>query len=242
VSAFPPPEPRPAAAGAPGGPPKSRTPRIAPPRWPVAPAPGALPSVGLTERERLAGLRLTDALAAAPGRRAVGVTIEACHLIRVGLAGAILTGVRVEDTRLETCDLANADLYKADLLRVEWRDCRLTGLAANEARIEHAVFAGCHAHLAQFRFARFKHARFVDCNLHEADFAGSDLSGVAFANCDLRSADFSGATLTGADLRGSKLEGVKAGAAELRGAIVTPLQAVELLRQFGVVVRWEEED
>jgi hypothetical protein len=51
----------------------------------------------------------------------------------------------------------------------------------------------------------------------------------------------SGAILDGVDLRGSNIEGMRVGAKELRGAIVDPVQAVELVRILGIVVKWTNE-
>ena len=50
-------------------------------------------------------------------------------------------------------------------------------------------------------------------------------------------ADLTGAKLKGADLRGADIEGITARAEDVRGAIVTPAQAMELARLLGLVIR-----
>ena len=50
-------------------------------------------------------------------------------------------------------------------------------------------------------------------------------------------ADLTGAKLEGADLRGAELEGLIARAEDVRGAIVTPAQAMDLARLLGLDIR-----
>jgi uncharacterized protein YjbI with pentapeptide repeats len=60
---------------------------------------------------------------------------------------------------------------------------------------------------------------------------------VSFKDCDLTGVDFLGAELKGADLRGANINGVRVGADELRGAIIDPSQAVQIVALLGVEVR-----
>ena len=68
------------------------------------------------------------------------------------------------------------------------------------------------------------------------DFEGF-LDGVAFEGCTLRSTEFSHTPLRGIDLRQSQLGDLRLTVDDLRGAIVAPSQALDLLPLLGVVVR-----
>ncbi len=50
-------------------------------------------------------------------------------------------------------------------------------------------------------------------------------------------ADLTGAKLRGTDFRGADIEGITVRAEDLRGAVVTPAQAIELARLLGIVIR-----
>ena len=63
------------------------------------------------------------------------------------------------------------------------------------------------------------------------------LDGVAFEGCTLRSTEFSHTPLRGIDLRQSQLGDLRLTVDDLRGAIVAPSQALDLLPLLGVVVR-----
>ena len=55
--------------------------------------------------------------------------------------------------------------------------------------------------------------------------------------CDLTEADLLGRKLKSADLRESTIDGIRVGARELEGAIIDPLQAVEVATLLGLTVK-----
>ena len=216
--------------------PKSRRPRA--PRLEGRTLNETLPDDMLHEAESYDSLHLEQTDLA-------GIDVADCAVIdtvceRVILRDSRLARARWRDVRFLACDLANADWYKTSVRRVEFLGCRMTGFKAPEGGFEDTTFHECQARLAQFRFATFKTVRFESCDLADADFQGADLSGVVFAGCDLSRAELSGARLVGADLRGAQIEGLRVGPPELRGAIVDPLQALELVRLLGVIIAPQE--
>jgi len=55
-----------------------------------------------------------------------------------------------------------------------------------------------------------------------------------FRDCDLRNSRFPGASLDEADLHGSQIAGMHVDANELRGTIIDPSQAADLVSLFGL--------
>lgn len=175
------------------------------------------------------------------GQTALDVSFEAARLSHVSMTGGSLPGLRLLDVRLEDCDLANVDLYKASLQRVEVVASRIVGLKASDAEFRDVLFKECKGELVLFRHARFKSVRFDGCDLADADFEGSDLSGVIFSRCNLTRCLMAGAKLEGADFRGSNIEGWKVGLDDLRGAVFSPVQAMEFVGLLGLVLKADEE-
>ena len=68
---------------------------------------------------------------------------------------------------------------------------------------------------------------FEDCVLDGADFQGAKIDHTYFTGCRLLEADFSKAKMARVDLRGSELA-FAGSVLGLRGAILTPLQLMEL--------------
>jgi uncharacterized protein YjbI with pentapeptide repeats len=103
--------------------------------------------------------------------------------------------------------------------------------------LEDVRFAGCTFDLAVLHRWVLESVVFESCTLREADLERAELSRGVFRGCDLRSARLAGAKLEGTDLRRSNLVGITADADAMRGAVVEPVQAMDLLHIFGLDVR-----
>ena len=169
------------------------------------------------------------------------VIFEQALLRRVNFSQSRLPGLRLLDVRLEACDVTGAIWEQARLQRVIFDGSRLTGIQFLEARCEDVVFQDCVLEGAIFASATFRAARFENCNLREAVFTAADLTNVVFRRCDLAHADLRGGKLAGADLRGSIINGMQVGAPELKGAIIDPTQAVQVVSVLGIVVKDADE-
>lgn len=150
-----------------------------------------------------------------------------------------LRAVQFTDVIAERIDAANGDWGGAQLRRTRFSDARLTGLNFAEARIEEVSFKGCKLEYANFRHSAIKQVSFEDCVLTGADFQGARIDATLFSGCHLVEADFSKAELSRVDLRGSELA-FAGSVLELRGAIINPLQLMELARalaqELGITV------
>lgn len=178
----------------------------------------------------LANLDATEA-------QASHVTFEQVSFRQVTFTGSRLVSSRLSDCRLERCDLSIADWEKLRLKRIEFLGCRLIGAKLIELNAEDVLFKECGAEHANFALAAFKSVRFEKCDLRQASFISADLSGVVFHDCDLSNADFSAAHLTGTDFRTSLINGIRVGVKELRGAIIAPIQAVQVVTLLGLTVQ-----
>jgi uncharacterized protein YjbI with pentapeptide repeats len=142
-----------------------------------------------------------------------------------------LRAVEFFDVIGEGLDAANGDWGGARLKRCVFSDARLTGVSLAEAQIGEVSFKGCKLDYANFRHSAIKHVSFEDCVLVGADFQGASLDSTRFSGCRLVEADFSKARLTRVDLRGSELA-LAGSVLGLRGAIVDPLQLMDLARML----------
>ena len=161
------------------------------------------------------------------------------HLKDVDLGESKLRGVDFVDVIAERIDAANSDWGGAQLRRTLFSDARLTGLSFAEARIVEVSFKGCKLDYANFRHSEIERVSFEDCVLTGADFQGASIKATVFSRCQLVEADFSKAVMSLVDLRGSELR-LAGSVLGLRGAIIDPLQLMELSRtlaqQLGITV------
>lgn len=157
--------------------------------------------------------------------------VERVHLKDVDLGESKLRGVEFVDVIAERVDAANGEWGGAQVRRTLFSDARLTGLSFAEARIQEVSFKACKLDYANFRHSEIERVSFEDCVLTGADFQGASIKATVFSRCQLVEADFSKADMSLVDLRGSELR--PAGSVlGLRGAIIDPLQLMELSRML----------
>jgi len=172
---------------------------------------------------------------------ATGISFREIHFQQCAMARTTFHRPEFADIRLDSCSLASADWEKGSLSRIEINDCGMVGFRLFDATADDLLVRGSNCEMAYFWKTRFHRARFERCMLRRASFEGCDLSGIVFSECDLSGADFRGTKLAGTDFRGSRINGINVGILDLRGAIISPDQAAELVGLLGVVIKWDDE-
>ena len=174
----------------------------------------------------LEDVRLTESAALA------GTDAPYGHLTRalldgVRLGGARWRGVTLRDIAAQRVDASGTDWMQAIMNRVEFSACRMTGLELAESDVRDVVFRDCKLDYANFRNATLSDVTFEDCVLVDADFGAAKLHNVRFRHSELREVEFAKARMRDVDLRGCDLV-VRGSATALRGAVISPLQLMEL--------------
>ena len=188
----------------------------------------------------LGGSVLEDSRAEAidlSGRKLEELKLRSSVLERISFAQCEIRSLQLRDVRLVKCDLSNSVLLGFEARRVEFLECRLTGMKAFECKWQDVLVEHCDARYAQFNSGALRACEFQSTQLQDADFRAADLKGAAFTRAMLNRADFTGAKLRKADFRGADIEGIVVRAEDVAGAIVTPAQAMELARLLGLVIK-----
>ncbi len=210
------------------------------PRVPPENLPGK-DDLTLVETERLlAGEPIEECLIQEidlSGRRIPSLVALNSVMDHVSFASSRIAKFRLRDARLVKCDLSNAVLHGFEATRIEFVDCRMTGMSAIQCHWEDVLVENCDLRYAQLSDGQIRSSEFKSCNLGDADLRGAHLEGAIFTNAVLCRADLSKARLRGTDLRGAEIEGVTVQPEDLRGAIVNVTQAMDLARLLGLIIR-----
>lgn len=75
-----------------------------------------------------------------------------------------------------------------------------------------------------------------DCAFENSNFQNSSFNKVQFGKCNFRLSQMSGTSLLGIDLSNSNVEGLGIQPEDIRGAIVSTMQAVEFSKLIGLVI------
>ena len=155
------------------------------------------------------------------GRRVVdydtGAPISLAH---TALAGATLTGARLERAMLSGANLEGADLFKANLNAADLEGANLRNAGLLLANLNDTVLWGANAQGARLYGANLEGAALKGANLKGAGLTGANLKDVGLHSADLSGSDLTGANLEGAGLEGASLEGANLQGSNLRGAVL----------------------
>lgn len=144
---------------------------------------------------------------------------------------------QLTDVRFENCDLSNVSFAGTTFYRVEFISCKLLGTGFPEATLNHVLMDHCYGQYINLSMVKMRTARFSHCNFRNGSLNDSKLMPAAFDTCELLEADFSHTSLKGIDLRNSRIAGIQLNIADLKGAIVSSLQAIDLLPLLGVKIK-----
>ena len=139
--------------------------------------------------------------------------------------------------RFEHCDLSNILFAESSLFRVEFISCKLVGTNLPETILNHCRMQDCNARYLNFSMSKINQAEFTTCDLRNSDFNDCKLTSIAFTNCELVEAEFSHTPLSGIDLSDSHIEGIHVNLPDIRGAIVSTHQAMDLTSLLGLVIK-----
>lgn len=143
------------------------------------------------------------------------------------------------DVVFENCDLTNLNLSMARFTRVEFVHCKLVGVDFDQATFNDVVFYQCQAPYSLFNLAEFQDVRFDQCLLKGANFIDANMTFLDFTNSVIEDVQFTGTSLSNIDLSQCDFTFIHAEENDLRGAIISPEQAVDLIEVFGLKVKYE---
>jgi uncharacterized protein YjbI with pentapeptide repeats len=150
-----------------------------------------------------------------------------CHFEHCEFVGSVLRYARFVDCVLTDSDLSGAVLEECSLSRVEFRNCRASGLQAPLGRFKDVGVLASKVDGANFRMSSWERAEMSGSDLTDGDFYGAKMPGSRILRCDLRRAELSRADLAGSRLSGSNLDGVR-GATGLRRIEISSDQIIPL--------------
>jgi fluoroquinolone resistance protein len=158
--------------------------------------------------------------------------------------GCDFSGVKLSDTRFEDCRFTDANLSNTvvDHTRfdgVTFTACKLVGL--NFGASDPLAFAlsldRCLLRYVNFSQLRWRQAVATDCDAQDCDFRGAKLVGADFTRTRFRSCRFTGADLSGADFSHAQDYDLDLRTENLKKAVFTMPEAMNLLAPFGLEIR-----
>ncbi|MEG1699813.1 MAG: pentapeptide repeat-containing protein [Alistipes sp.] len=167
------------------------------------------------------------------------LSVQSCSFTSCLFAGGALPKSQFSDVVFRNCDLSNADWRGCSFHRVEFVDCKLMGTNLCEVTWNNVSLVNCKAELANFTSGRMRVVSFDHALMRSAAFDECRFERVEFVHCDLAMAEFHRTRLKNISLADSDIRGIRVGeidSFELKGLIISQLQALDLVRLLGVEI------
>ena len=165
------------------------------------------------------------------------IEFRGCRFQNCRFADCRLDGAFFCDVTFSDCDLSNLVFSGCSFRRVEFCRCKIVGTLFPDSYLEHVLFQGCTGKWASLTGSKWKKVLLEDCDFSEGNFEECSFVSVEIVECNLEKAVFLHTPLRQIDLTSDEIGGIVLSGPELRGAIVTALQASDLARYLGLVIR-----
>ncbi len=169
-----------------------------------------------------------------------GLDALRCRFVKCDFSGCSMEQAGFRDVWFEACDFSNCDFSRAAFQRAVFQGCKLMGADFVEGSLRHVRFVDCSGGYVNFADAKVLDTAFEQCKLPNAAFLRCRMN-AAFDACDLTQSLFEQTPLKDFDMRTCRLQGLHVTLPDLKGAIVTPVQAADLAALLGLVIRERDE-
>lgn len=163
-------------------------------------------------------------------------TIRNCTFTGVTWSACELKSAQLSDVRFENCDLSNCSFAASSLHRVEFIGCKLVGTDLSATTLNHVSIRQGSGLYINLSMSKMNQVSFQGCDFRNGTFNDCRFTAVELPDTILIDSDFSHSSLRGIDLRTARISGIVLSPADLRGTIVSSLQAMELLPLLGVII------
>lgn len=165
------------------------------------------------------------------------VVFHACTFERADLSACTFT-----DVVFRGCRFISSSMERCWLNRVDFHSCSAPGLGLAKGRLTGVLFEDCQLRYADFSETTVRGMTAYKTSLRESAWRATKLGKISLEQCDLSRADVFQTALAGVDLSSCDIGGlvVSNSFRELRGSIIAPEQAVDLIGLLGVRIKQEE--
>lgn len=166
-----------------------------------------------------------------------GYDIEKCIIRNTVLTQSDFSKASITDVVFYNCDLSNCNFSEANLVRVEFVNCKLVGSKFINSLLYNVYMSECVNKYINLSESSIRDCRFVICNLSNSYIESVEFKNTSFSECNLIGAQLFKTKLNKIDFSDSIIEGIVISPDDLKGVIVSEMQALDLSRLLGLVIK-----
>ena len=150
-------------------------------------------------------------------------------------------GIRFQNVKFKECCFSNSNFYGSSFINVIFESCDLIGIDMSGSTCIDVSILSSKSNYSNFNDSIMKHVKLMESDFSEASLSRVKLEQVILKNNRFIKADFHNTSLKSIDFRTNEMEGIFVNLADLKGAIVTPNQAVCFFPLLGLTIKEENE-
>lgn len=167
----------------------------------------------------------------------IGISFDDCEFINCTFKG-----------KVKNCSFFNVKFYKCEISNIMFINngihytlfdtCHLVGINFIDSKIKNSEFVNSHMRFGSLSTTELKEVDFKECNMMEFRFFDISFEkNILFDNCNLEDLEVSGTSLKDVDVRSSNIDGIRVSVNDVKGLIVTEVQAISLIYLLGIVIK-----
>lgn len=164
------------------------------------------------------------------------ITFMECKFHKVTFTNAI-NKVLFMDCIFDHCDFSNLDMQENVFRRVKFMQCRFTGTDMSSSTLQDTLLQDCEASYFNASGTTCKTTEFIRNRFVESYFNMIKHNNLKIQECNLVSSEWLNTKFEGLDLSDSLIDGILVNAENLKGVIVNSMQAIELAKLLGIIVK-----
>lgn len=165
-----------------------------------------------------------------------GFDVQQCLFTQCQLWHADVRATSFVDCAFIACDFSNSDFSKTVFHRCEFKDCKLMGADFSRSYLRNVLFENCLASDSNWNQSDQALVNYTSCRMENASIGESKWN-VGLDGCDVTHAYLLGTSLSGIDFSSCEIGGFVVDMNQLKGCMVSAMQAADLIQLLGVVVK-----
>lgn len=143
------------------------------------------------------------------------------------------------DVKFAACDFSNCNFEETYFDRCRFEECKCMGINLSESVIKNTLFKESGLQYAVFDKSKITDSGFCNVDFTEGSFSEVNLKGFTAKDCNFIKSNFFKTSLKNIDFSSSELilPILSSPPEELRGSIISPNQALDLIELWGIKVK-----
>ena len=162
-----------------------------------------------------------------------GNTYEACDFSNLKVDYLVLSKVKFID-----CNFSNANFTDCGLHDCHFKNCNLIGTSLINCTLKNVSILSCLGSYLNIGGTILEKVQFTDSNVKEMRLVNNSLRNTTFNACNMSKLTLSDTRLRGVDLSTCDISGMIFKPFDVVGCQVSASQAVEMIKNFGVIVKF----